>query len=116
HLPGAERVHNLLRLRRGEGEPIRLHASLVPEQLAPTLPEHDAAGPQLCVILEEHFDLRMHEGTESLESVRASAQGSRLLGVRLVSPLLLLQQSIRNLDGVPFEYSRIVCRGDRSRL
>lgn len=116
HLPGAERVHHLLRLRRVEGEPISLHESFVPEHLAPTLPEHDAASQQLCVILEEHFDLRMSKVTESLESVRASSQESRLLGVSRNAPLLLLQQSIRNPDGVPFEYSRIVFRGDRIRL
>src|SRR5690625_5921620 len=62
HLPGAERVHHLLRLRRVEGEPISLHESFVPEHLAPTLPEPDAAARALGGLLEEDLGPRQSKG------------------------------------------------------
>lgn len=115
-LPEGGRVHQVLRLRTVEGEPISLHESFIPEHLAPDFEEHDPAGQQLCVILEESYGLRMGRVVETLESGRASTKEARLLQVSRNAPLLLLQQEISDPRGVRFEYSRIIFRGDKIRL
>ncbi|MHB8188791.1 MAG: GntR family transcriptional regulator [Dermatophilaceae bacterium] len=112
--PG-EKVYVLQRLRHIDGEPISLHVSYVPESLAPGLDRYDIVKQQLCVVLEENFNLRMRHVTETLESTSASALEAKLLGVSRRAPLLLLQQ-FSDDSGVRFEHSKIVFRGDKIRL
>jgi len=110
-----EKVYVLQRLRHIDGEPISLHVSYIPERLAPGLDRFDTVKQQLCVVLEENFNLRMGHVTETLESTSASALEAKLLGVSRRAPLLLLQQ-FSDASGVRFEHSKIVFRGDKIRL
>jgi GntR family transcriptional regulator len=112
--PG-EKVYVLQRLRHVDGEPISLHVSYIPERLAPGLDQYDTVKQQLCVVLEENYDLRMGHVTETLESTSANPHEAKLLGVGRRAPLLLLQQ-ISETSGVRFEHSKIVFRGDKIRL
>lgn len=112
--PG-EKVFVLQRLRHIDGEPISLHVSHIPERLAPGLDRYDTLKQQLCVVLEENYNLRIGHVTETLESTSASAQEAKLLGVSRRAPLLLLEQ-ISDTAGVRFEHTKIVFRGDKIRL
>lgn len=115
-LPEGERVHVVRRLRTVEEEPISLHESYIPERLAGGLERFDTAAQQLCVVLEENYGLHMGHIMETLESGSATAKDAKLLGVSRNAPLLLLQQEISDPNGVRFEYSRIIFRGDKIRL
>jgi len=110
-----EQVYAIIRVRAVQGEPISLHRSYVPARLAPGLDAHDVVGEQLCVILEDHYDLPMRHVREDLEAVAVSIAEARHLGMRRGEPALLLHDVIS--DGTtPFEYSSIVFRGDKLRL
>ena len=113
--PG-DQVYVMRRLRHVEREPISLHVSYIPEQLAAGLDQYDTVKQQLCVVLEENYDLRMGHVKETLESTSASSAEAKLLGVSRGAPLLLLQQRIASPSGVLFEHSKIVFRGDKIRL
>lgn len=110
------RVQRITRLRSADGEPISLHSSHVPLDLAPTLLEADPEGDQLCVILERDHGLVMGHVHETLESTRASPTEGALLRINPGEPLLLLRQQVSTPQGRPFEYTRILFRGDRIRL
>jgi GntR family transcriptional regulator len=114
--PG-ERVHEIRRVRMlSDDEPISLHTSYVPERLAPRLDLDDLVERQLCVVLEADHDLRMSKVSESLESTLPNAQEARDLQIGRTTPLLLLTHEIADPSGRPFEFSRILFRGDKVRL
>ncbi|MGC5616382.1 GntR family transcriptional regulator [Georgenia sp. Z1491] len=115
-LPDGAPVHKIRRLRTVDDEPISLHESYIPQRLAEDLLEHDAAQQQLCVILEQHYDLVMGRIVETLESGTPSPADAKLLGVGRNAPLLVLRQEISTPSGQRFEYSKVTFRGDKVRL
>ncbi len=115
-LPAGERVYAIHRLRSAQGEPISVHRSFVPARLAPGLDRHDAGSEQLCVILEEHYDLGMKHVREHLEATTARPEDATLLRMRSGQPVLLLEDVISDVRGRMFEYSAIIFRGDKVRL
>lgn len=104
------------RLRLAGGEPISVHHSYIPAVLAPSLASQDLVSEQLCVILETEYGLRMSRVTESLEVTAAQVEEAKRLGVTTGAALLQLEDLVRAPDGMPFEFTRIVFRGDRIRL
>lgn len=111
-----ELVHTIARIRYVSGEPISLHRSHVPARLAPGLENHDVVSEQLCVILEDHYGLPMKRVHEDLEAHAVTTAEAKHLGMHRGEPALLLQDLISDANGVPFEYSTIVFRGDKLRL
>jgi len=115
-LADGARVYAIHRLRATQDEPISLHHSYVPADLAPGLDQHDTASEQLCVILDKHYGLSMVQVEEHLEATSAGVDEVEHLRMRRGSPVLHLQDVISDVDGTIFEYSRIVFRGDKVRL
>lgn len=115
-LPAGEQVYEIVRLRTVDGEPISLHRSYVPASLAPELEQHDVVNEQLCVVLEDAYDLSMQKVREHLEAVAVNPTDAKHLGMRRGEPALRLQDTISDTSDRPFEYSTIVFRGDRLRL
>ncbi len=115
-LEDEERVVAIERVRSASGTPISLHYSYVPLSLAPTLEERDPVTEQLCVILDQHYGLRMRHVEEKLESVPAGRAVAQRLGIAEGDPVLLLEDVICDAQRRPFEYSRILFRGDRVQL
>lgn len=115
-LADGAQVYAIHRLRAVQSNPISLHHSFVPAALAPGLDGYDTGNEQLCVILETNYGLAMKQVEEHLEATAASGTEAEHLGMRRGQPVLLLEDVIRDDDGVAFEYSTIVFRGDRVRL
>lgn len=115
-IPANSPVYVIQRLRLADGEPISLHTSEVPESLAPGLERVDVIDVQLCVALAEQYGLLMGSVEETLEITSATSSEARALQVPRHSPLLLLTQTISSASGVVFERSKVVLRGDKTRL
>lgn len=109
-------VFAIVRLRSVDGKPLSVHRSFVPATMAPTLDTLDVVGEQLCVVLEDAFDLAMHDVAEALEAVAVAESDATLLDLRRGDPALQLTDVISDRAGTRFEYSTIVFRGDRMRL
>ncbi len=109
-------VYAIHRLRAVQSDPISLHHSYVPAALAPGLDGYDTGNEQLCVILEKNYGLAMKQVEEHLEATAASATEAEHLRMRRGQPVLLLEDVIRDDNGLAFEYSTIVFRGDKVRL
>jgi GntR family transcriptional regulator len=109
-------VSAIQRLRSVEGEPISLHFSFVPVALAPDLTDTDLAGQQLCVILAEQYGLHSAHVIETLETTATTKTYAKWLGERIGQPLLRLEQIVSTSSGQPFEFTRIMFRGDRIKL
>lgn len=109
-------LYRVERLRYAGDTPISLHESYVPLPLAPELLDHDLAEKQLCQVLARDYGLDMAYVHESLESLAPTEAELTTLRVRRGTPLLLLEQRIRDRSHRLFEYTRIKFRGDRVRL
>lgn len=115
-LPRDEAVHILVRVRAVDGEKLLLSTTYIPAALCPALAHEELTSGSLYRLLREQYGLRIAWGERSLEAVAASREEARLLDLALASPLLLLDTVAYLPDGRPFEYSRVLQRGDRARV
>lgn len=104
------------RVRYIKGEPLSLHMSYIPFDIGESILTQDFEGEQLCVILERDYDLKRGKVIETLESSVANQTEAKLLSVKQGYPLLLLQNTIYSPAGRPFEYSKVLFRGDKIKL
>ena len=104
------------RLRLLDGVPFSLHFTYIPSKLCPGLEKKDLAGKQLCDILHEDYDLTRRHVVETLESIAATEYESDLLEVNRGFHLLMLKNFISGDKDHPFEFSKILFRGDKIKL
>ncbi len=111
-----EILHFIERLRCIDGKPISLHRSYIPKNLAPTLEDEKLESEQLCIILQNEFNLKTATVSETLESVVAAPDEAALLKVGKNFPLLMLEDVNKTASGRVFEYTRVLFRGDMVKL
>lgn len=104
------------RLRLLEGIPFSLHSTYIPHMLCPGLEKKDLTGRQLCDILHEDYGLTRRHVVETLESIAASDFESDMLEVKKGFHLLMLKNFISGDKDNPFEFSKILFRGDKIKL
>ncbi len=109
-------VHVIDRLRLVQDVKLLLSTSYIPEVLCPDLIHEDLSSGSLYHLLQAKYGLTIARGTRSLEAVGAGQWEARQLELALGSPLLLLYNIAYLPEGCPFEYSRVLHRGDRARI
>ena len=67
-------------------------------------------------LLEANFDVRVTRAVERLEPVIAGPREAELLSVNEGAPLLLVERTAFDADGVAVEYARDLFRGDRTKV
>lgn len=109
-------VFKIKRVRYIKGEPISIHIShinpMYSDKLTPELLEKE----QLCVLLNDFYGLYKKQVNETLESVLALSEESELLNVEKGHPLLLLRDILYSEEGKPYEYTKVVFRGDKIKI
>jgi GntR family transcriptional regulator len=113
-LPREARVHELLRARSANGEPIVLEEAYVPAAVVPDLLSADLTG-SLYAIMRAH-GAAPFSADEQIEATRADQRRADVLGIRAGDPLLLITRTARTREGVPVEFSRDYHRWDRTRI
>ena len=108
-------VHEIVRVRSANREPLALENACFPAALFPDLLAHRLTG-SLYTLLTKRYDHAPHTATEVLEPVIADAEEAALLGVEEGSPLMLIERTAYTASGVPVEYARDVFRADRTRI
>ena len=104
------------RLRWLEGSPFSLHYTYIPSSLCPGLESQDLIGQQLCDILRTQYGLVRRHVIETLESIAATKYEADMLEVKKDFHLLMLKNFISDENDRPFEYSKILFRGDKIKL
>lgn len=115
-IPVGTPVYVIDRLRLIQEEKLLLSTSYIPEALCLGLIDEDLRSGSLYHLLREKYGLTIARGTRSLEAVGAGQWEARQLDLALGSPLLLLYNVAYLPEGRPFEYSRVLHRGDRARI
>jgi GntR family transcriptional regulator len=114
-LDRGEQVHEVVRVRSANRQPLALEQSCFPAALFPDLLEQRLTG-SLYRLLERHYDRAPHTATEVLEPVVASAEQAALLRVEPGSPLMLIERTAYAVSGTAVEHARDVFRADRTRI
>lgn len=112
-VPAGTRFLKLLRLRFLKGDPLSIHTSYIPADLCPGLQNLDLVNHQLCHLLSSEYGLVQSRTQETLESVAASPSEAKLLQIKEGHPLLLLEDTIFGENNKPYEYAKVIFRGDR---
>ncbi len=114
-LSGSDFVVDIRRIRLADGNPISLEHAQLPADRFPGLLERPLGG-SIYELLAQHYDLVPGEAEEHIEAVNATETEASMLGVKSKAALLLITRTTRDTDGVPFEFSRDLFRGDRTRI
>lgn len=108
-------VHEVVRVRSANREPLALEQACFPESLFPDLLSHRLTG-SLYRLLTRTYDHAPHMATEVLEPVIATRTEAGLLGVAEGSPLMRIERTAFTASGVAVEFARDVFRADRTRI
>src|SRR5439155_10064782 len=111
--PGAQ-VHEVLRARLANGEPIVLEEAYLPAAIFPGLLSTDLTGSLYAVMRAYHAS--PCSADEELEATQANDRQAEILGVQPGSALLLITRTSFTQDGVAVEFSRDYHRSDRARI
>ncbi|WP_422748232.1 GntR family transcriptional regulator [Mycobacterium sp. WMMD1722] len=113
-LTGEAQVHEVLRARSANGEPIVLEHAYLPAAVFPDLLAGDLTGSLYSLM--RGYGSAPFSAEEQIEAVRAEARTADLLGIPPGDPVLLITRTARTEDGVAVEFSRDHHRSDRTRI
>lgn len=107
-----EKAVYLERLRYANKTPVALIKSYLPYRYVPDMELIDFTDKSLYQILENSYDLQLHEAQETIEAAKAEARSANLLEIKLGTALLLNQRVTRLMDGKVIEYEIVEYRSD----
>lgn len=110
-----EFVHEIVRVRLADDQPISLERASFPAERFPGLLDRALSG-SLYELLQSEYGLIPDQAEERLEVVDAGVAESRLLGIPSHAALVSIARTAWDSEGAPFECSRDLFRGDRVRI
>lgn len=108
-------VHEVVRVRSANREPLALERSYFPADVFPDLLDQPLSG-SLYALLKRTYHQEPHTATEALEPVVASQTEAELLQVEVASPLMLIERTAYTDAGLPVECAFDLYRTDRTRI
>lgn len=111
-LPPGSRLFEISRTRLGNGEPLSLQWSYLPEKLFRGLLTHDLRG-SLSAILETQYGMRYHTAQETIRARLATSEECAHLNLRIGDPVLYMERVSYSPNGTPMEFLKSVWRADR---
>ena len=113
-LPRNGRVHEILRARLANGEPIVLEEAHLPAAVFPGLLSANLSGSLYALMRE--YGAAPYSADERIEATQANEQQADILGIETGRPLLLITRTSFTEAGVAVEFSRDHHRSDRARI
>lgn len=114
-LSTSDDVHEVIRVRSANREPLALERSYFPAEEFPGLLDHRMSG-SLYRLMREVYDRAPHTSTEALEPVIARQDEAELLRIETGSPLMLIERTAYTAAGLPVEHAFDLFRSDRMRI
>jgi len=93
--------------------PMALHNLFTLPRYAKQLPADQIGHVPLIGQIEEHCNVRAARTRQVATAESADARVSKMLGVRVGTPMLILRRTYLDQDGNPIEYTELICRPDR---
>jgi GntR family transcriptional regulator len=114
-LKRGEQVHEVIRVRSANGDPIALEETYFPASIFPGMLGFELKD-SLYQVMTREYGRSPHSADEVIEPVKASPQQAELLGIQPDESLLLVTRTSFDRDGTPVEHSRDFFRPDRARI
>ena len=108
-------VHEVRRVRLGDGRPIVMEQSLFPAAMFPGLLECRLDG-SLYELLETRYGQRPHRARRAWSRSPPGCREAEALEVAEGAPLMLVERVAYDQTGQPVEFARDLFRGDRTRI
>lgn len=108
-------VHEIVRIRTANRQPLALEHSYLPAALFPSLIDRRLAG-SIYALLAREYALAPQTAEETLVPVVAGSPESGLLEVAQGTPLLLIERTAYTASGRAVEFARDLFRPDRIRV
>lgn len=116
NLPEGTTVFRITRVRAIKEKPISIHISYINTKYSQQLSYELLEKEQLCVLLNKFYGLQRKKMTETLESTVATVEEARLLNIVSGHPLLLLRDVLYEEANIPYEYTKVIFRGDKIKI
>ena len=111
-LSKGDRVHVVVRVRTGDGEPLVLEENYLPERLLPGLLGEDLTRG-LYALMGERYGLFPARSRQELEPTVLDPGAAAALGANPDAPALRVTRVAWDAQGRPIEFARDLHRGDR---
>jgi GntR family transcriptional regulator len=115
-LVDGQRCWCVRRVRFGDGEPLVVEMSHVPERVFPDLGRKDLGHASLYEMMRTVYGVDPVHAHETIESTACEPDDARHLSCRPGAPAILVTRLTYDADGRPVEFARDVYRGDRARF
>lgn len=112
-LPEGAPVLHLYSLRLVDGLPLAIEDMYLPAARFPALAELDWDNRSVYATLEKMYDAHPQEATDVVVAGSATREEARLLGINKGAPVMRLQRSSVDQQGLPVEFSRVVFHAER---
>lgn len=109
-----DQVHEILRVRTANGEPIVLEQAFLPAAVFPGMLSTNLAGSLYAAMRD--YGAAPQSADERIEATPATPEQAEILGVDTASPLLLIVRTSFADNGVAVEFSRGYHRSDRTTI
>jgi len=100
----------------GDGEPLVVEMSHLPESLFPDLGRRELGHASLHDLMRSAYGVDPVRAHETIESTACEADDARHLSCRPGSPAIVVTRVAYDAEGRAVEYARDVYRGDRARF
>lgn len=114
-LPSGAEVHQIIRVRLADREPLALEDTYLPAQEFPGLLERRLSG-SLYTLMRHSYGQAPHAAREWLEPVVADGAQADLLGTDTGAPLMLVTRTAYTATGLAVEHAYDHYRADRTRI
>ena len=112
-LPEGAQVVHLYSLRLTDGLPLAIEDMYLPAERFPALAELDMNNRSIYATLEKLYDIQPQEARDVVSAGSATRDQARLLGINKGAPVMRIQRTSTDRQGLPVEFSRVVFHAER---
>lgn len=114
-LRAGSRVHEIVRVRSADGNPVALEETLLPASIFPGILHLELTG-SIYQLMDREYGRSPYSAEELVEPVLATDTQADLLRLQQGQPLLMITRTSYAVDGTPVEFARDYFRPDRTRI
>lgn len=110
-VPG-ELVYRIKRVRLADGVPMSFDETYLPLDIGEKIARNDLEAEPIFALLEDKYDQPLIEAQYQLEAVTADDKVAQALGIKVGSPIFLIERTSYSLGQRPVDYEKLYYRGD----
>ncbi len=111
-----EKVVRIRRVRLADGDPVSFDETYLPRPVGDRIMNDDLEAEPIFALLEGKYGIPLVEAEYGLEAVAARGDVARAIGVRVGSPIFLIERTSFAADHHPVDYETLYYRGDQIRF